>query len=207
MMANLLEAILLRTHANYPISNLEGSPHQLRGVEEISNWLFTDRDASPFSKLWAYNFVRRQKGLKTRFDCKYNYYRDKCGDSSPIHYWFRLMDNTFVKQSQSSQEAENGLQSSRRSEINVEGWAIALFIVAAVQHHLANWYQENNIPDDWATAMAHNGQNDNDTGLDLLQNFDQHAIAQSAGRHHLLILDRRGVTTRSTLRNIAKKTA
>ena len=73
--------------------------------------------------------------------------------------------------------------------INAEGWVIAPFIVVAGQYHLANWYQESNLPDDWAIATTHNGWTDNDTGLEWLKHFDQHTKARSTGRYRLLILD------------------
>jgi hypothetical protein len=38
--------------------------------------------------------------------------------------------------------------------INTEGWAIQPFIIAAGQYHLATWYRESNLPDDWAIATA-----------------------------------------------------
>ncbi|KAM5529720.1 transposase [Fusarium oxysporum f. sp. phaseoli] len=50
--------------------------------------------------------------------------------------------------------------------INAEGWAIAPFIVVAGQYHLASWYQESNLPGDWAIATTQNGWTDNETGLE-----------------------------------------
>ena len=41
--------------------------------------------------------------------------------------------------------------------INAEGWAISPFIVVAGQYHLANWYQESNLPGDWAITTTQNG--------------------------------------------------
>ena len=73
--------------------------------------------------------------------------------------------------------------------INAEGWAIAPFIVVAGQYHLASWYQESNLPGDWAIATTHNGWTDNDTGLEWLKHFDRHTKARSTGRYRLLILD------------------
>jgi hypothetical protein len=73
--------------------------------------------------------------------------------------------------------------------INAEGWAIAPFIVVAGQYHLASWYQESNLPVDWAIASTQNGWTDNDTGLEWLKHFDQHTKTRSSGRYRLLILD------------------
>jgi len=73
--------------------------------------------------------------------------------------------------------------------INAEGWAIQPFIVAAGQYHLANWYQESNLPGDWAIATTQNGWTDNETGLEWLKHFDRHTKARSTGGYRLLILD------------------
>jgi len=50
--------------------------------------------------------------------------------------------------------------------INAEGRAIDLYIVVAGQYHLANWYQDSNLPGTWAIATTANGWTDNETGLD-----------------------------------------
>ncbi|KAK7592451.1 hypothetical protein V3481_007069 [Fusarium oxysporum f. sp. vasinfectum] len=73
--------------------------------------------------------------------------------------------------------------------INAEGWAIQPFIVVAGQYHLANWYQESNLPGDWAIATTHNGWTDNETGLEWLKHFNRHTSIRSKGRYRLLILD------------------
>ncbi|KAL2885147.1 hypothetical protein HOO65_080097 [Ceratocystis lukuohia] len=73
--------------------------------------------------------------------------------------------------------------------INAEGWAIAPFIVVAGQYHLASWYRESNLPDDWAITTTHNGWTDNKTGLDWLRHFDRHTKGRSTGHYRLLILD------------------
>jgi hypothetical protein len=41
--------------------------------------------------------------------------------------------------------------------INAKGWEVQPFIVVAGQYHLANWYQESNLPGDWAIATTQNG--------------------------------------------------
>ncbi|KAG6996916.1 hypothetical protein FocnCong_v015071 [Fusarium oxysporum f. sp. conglutinans] len=76
--------------------------------------------------------------------------------------------------------------------INAEGWAIAPFIIGAGQYHLANWYQESNLPDDWAIATSPNGWTDNDLGLEWLKHFDRCTNRRSVSRYRLLILDGHG---------------
>ncbi|KAL9572239.1 hypothetical protein ACKAV7_003622 [Fusarium commune] len=171
-----------------------GFPPRLRGVEEMANRLLADRDASPVSKRWASNFVRRHKELKTRFFRKYDYQRAQCGDPTVIRNWFRLIENTIAKYGIRLDDIYNfdetgfmmGMIASgmvvtgaeRRGRpksvqpgnrewvtviqaINAEGRAIQPFIVVAGQYHLANWYQESNLPGDWAIATSQNGWTDN----------------------------------------------
>ncbi|KAM5528517.1 transposase [Fusarium oxysporum f. sp. phaseoli] len=40
---------------------------------------------------------------------------------------------------------------------NAEGWAVPPFIVVAGQYHLATWYQDHNLPGDWAISTTQNG--------------------------------------------------
>jgi hypothetical protein len=73
--------------------------------------------------------------------------------------------------------------------INAEGWAIPPFIIGAGQYHLATWYRESNLPDDWAIATSPNGWTDNELGLEWLKHFDRSTSARSVGHYRLLILD------------------
>ncbi|KAH7463246.1 hypothetical protein FOMA001_g18207 [Fusarium oxysporum f. sp. matthiolae] len=73
--------------------------------------------------------------------------------------------------------------------INAEGQAIDPFIVVAGQYHLANWYQESNLPATWAIATTQNGWTDNETGLEWLKHFDRCTTDRSVGAYRLLILD------------------
>ena len=41
--------------------------------------------------------------------------------------------------------------------INAAGWAIPPFIIFAGQYHLSAWYEDNNIPRNWAFAISDNG--------------------------------------------------
>ncbi|KAL9563820.1 hypothetical protein ACKAV7_012062 [Fusarium commune] len=73
--------------------------------------------------------------------------------------------------------------------INAEGWAIPPFIIGAGHYHLANWYRESNLPDEWAIATSPNGWTDNELGLEWLKHFDRYTKTRSVGRYRLLILD------------------
>ncbi|EGU82006.1 hypothetical protein FOXB_07480, partial [Fusarium oxysporum f. sp. conglutinans Fo5176] len=73
--------------------------------------------------------------------------------------------------------------------INAEGQAIPPFIIGTGQYHLANWYQESNLPGDWAIAKSQNGCTDNEIGLEWLKHFDRSTAKRSNSRYRLLILD------------------
>ncbi|KAG7000895.1 hypothetical protein FocnCong_v012494 [Fusarium oxysporum f. sp. conglutinans] len=73
--------------------------------------------------------------------------------------------------------------------INAEGQAIPPFIIGAGQYHLADWYQESNLPGNWAIATSENGWTDNETGLEWLKHFDRCTTKGSKNRYRLLILD------------------
>ncbi|KAG6996134.1 Tigger transposable element-derived protein 1 [Fusarium oxysporum f. sp. conglutinans] len=74
-----------------------GFPPRHRSVEEMTNRLLADRDASPVGKRWAINFVKRQPDLKTRFQRRYDYQRARCEDPTTVCNWFRLVQNTIAK--------------------------------------------------------------------------------------------------------------
>ncbi|KAH7464117.1 hypothetical protein FOMA001_g17824 [Fusarium oxysporum f. sp. matthiolae] len=73
--------------------------------------------------------------------------------------------------------------------INAEGQSIAPFIIGAGQYHLANWYQESNLPGDWVIATSQNGWTNNELGLEWLKHFDRSTTKRSNARYRLLILD------------------
>jgi hypothetical protein len=64
--------------------SLRAFPPRLRGVEDMVNQLLRVRDAPPVGKLWAYNFVKRQPELRTRYTRRYDYQRAKCDDPKVI---------------------------------------------------------------------------------------------------------------------------
>jgi hypothetical protein len=72
--------------------------------------------------------------------------------------------------------------------INAEGRAIDPYLVVAGQYHLANWYQDSNLPGTWAITTTPNGWTDNETGLDWLKHFNRCTTDRSVGAYRLLIL-------------------
>ncbi|KAH7471667.1 hypothetical protein FOMA001_g13677 [Fusarium oxysporum f. sp. matthiolae] len=73
--------------------------------------------------------------------------------------------------------------------INAEGQSIPPFIIGAGKDHLANWYQECDLPGDWVIALSEKGWTDNKLGLEWLKHFDQATAKRTNSRYRLLILD------------------
>ena len=73
--------------------------------------------------------------------------------------------------------------------INSEGWAIPPFIVVAGQNHLANWYQDRDMPKNWAISLSNNGWTTNEVGLEWIKHFEKHTRSRKVGGYRLLILD------------------
>jgi hypothetical protein len=73
--------------------------------------------------------------------------------------------------------------------INAAGWAIPPFIIFAGQYHLSAWYEEEDIPRDWAIAVSDNGWTTNELGVDWLKHFIKHTEGKVVGARQLLILD------------------
>jgi hypothetical protein len=73
--------------------------------------------------------------------------------------------------------------------INAAGWAIPPFLVFAGQYHLSAWYEEEDIPRDWAIAVSDNGWTTNELGVEWLKHFIKHTDGKVVGAHRLLILD------------------
>jgi hypothetical protein len=54
---------------------------------------------------------------------------------------------------------------------------------------LSAWYQEEDIPQDWAIAVCDNGWTTNKLGFEWLKHFDRHTKNRTVGVRRLLILD------------------
>ncbi|KFY28655.1 hypothetical protein V491_00357, partial [Pseudogymnoascus sp. VKM F-3775] len=73
--------------------------------------------------------------------------------------------------------------------INSEGWNLPPFLVVQGKCHLASWYTESNLPDNWVIKPTNNGWTDNETGLDWIQHFNKHTASQTKGIYRMLVLD------------------
>ena len=73
--------------------------------------------------------------------------------------------------------------------INAEGRSIPPFLVIQGANHLANWYTDSGLPDDWVVKPTNNGWTNNETGLEWIQHFDKHTRSQRQGGYRMLVLD------------------
>jgi hypothetical protein len=49
--------------------------------------------------------------------------------------------------------------------INAAGWSVPPFLIFAGKYHLSAWYEEAEIPRDWAIAVSDNGWTNNELGV------------------------------------------
>ena len=73
--------------------------------------------------------------------------------------------------------------------INAAGWSVLLFLIFASKYHLSAWYEEPEIPRDWAIAVSDNGWTNNELGVDWLKHFNAYIKACTVGARRLLILN------------------
>ncbi|KAG6996543.1 hypothetical protein FocnCong_v015657 [Fusarium oxysporum f. sp. conglutinans] len=179
-----------------------GFPPRLRGVEEMANRLLADRDASPVGKRWASNFVKRHKELKTRFFplventiAKYGIRSDDIWNFDETGFMMGVIEPGIVITGSHRQGRPKQVQPGNREwitvieGINAEGQSIPPFIIGAGKDHLANWYQECDLPGDWVIALSENGWTNNNQGLEWLKHFDRATAKRTNSRYRLLILD------------------
>jgi hypothetical protein len=73
--------------------------------------------------------------------------------------------------------------------INSEGQSIPPFLVVQGKNHLASWYTEGGLPQDWVIKPTSNGWTNNETGLEWLEHFDKHTRSRAQGPYRMLVLD------------------
>lgn len=74
-----------------------GFPPRYDAVRDMANRLLAARRTDTVGEKWAYNFVKRQPELKSRFSRKYDYKRAQNEDPEVIRQWFELVRNTRAK--------------------------------------------------------------------------------------------------------------
>jgi hypothetical protein len=73
--------------------------------------------------------------------------------------------------------------------INSQGWAVPPFLVFKGKWHLASWYEKENFPDGWRTAVSENGWTTNEVTLEWLKHFEKFTRTKTIGKYRLLVLD------------------
>jgi hypothetical protein len=73
--------------------------------------------------------------------------------------------------------------------VNSQGWIIPPFIILSGQNHLSSWYEDDDLPSDWAIAVSENGWTTNELGFAWIQHFEKHTKGRTVGSCRLLILD------------------
>jgi hypothetical protein len=73
--------------------------------------------------------------------------------------------------------------------VSGDGFDVPPFLLVQGLCHLASWYTEGGIPDEWAIKPTSNGWTDNETGLDWIKHFDKHTKARTKGGYRMLVLD------------------
>lgn len=73
--------------------------------------------------------------------------------------------------------------------VNTEGWCLPPFLIIQGAYHLANWYTEGGLPEDWVIKPTSNGWTDNETGLEWIKHFDKHTTSRTKGAYRMLVVD------------------
>ena len=73
--------------------------------------------------------------------------------------------------------------------VNADGWCIPPFLVVQGAYHLANWYTESDLPQDWAIKPTLNGWTNNETGLEWIKHFNKHTRTRQRGAYRMIVLD------------------
>jgi hypothetical protein len=73
--------------------------------------------------------------------------------------------------------------------INAAGWSVPLFLIFASKYHLSAWYEEADIPRDWAIAVSNNSWTNNKLRVEWLKHFNAYTKAHTVGARCLLILN------------------
>lgn len=70
-----------------------------------------------------------------------------------------------------------------------DGYTMPPVLAVSGRYHLANWYSQTDLPDDWIIKTTSNGWTDNQTGLEWLRHFDQCSKPRRKGAYRMLVLD------------------
>jgi hypothetical protein len=156
-----------------------GFPSRLRFVEEIANSLLADRDASPVGKrqpelktrlFRKYDYqrakcedptiIRNWFRLVANTVAKYGIRSDDIWNFDETGFMMGIIQSGMVVTGSEREGRPKSVQPGNREwitaiqAINAEGQLIPPFLIGTGRYHLANWYQECNLPGDWVIATS-----------------------------------------------------
>lgn len=74
--------------------------------------------------------------------------------------------------------------------VNAYGWSLPPMLVFAGKVHISTWYENEEIPRDWAITLSETGWTNDKVGLEWIRTiFDPITAARAVGKYRLLILD------------------
>ncbi|KAJ8117809.1 hypothetical protein OPT61_g1084 [Boeremia exigua] len=186
--------------------DLRGFAPTYAAVRDIANRLLAARGADQVGVHWPRNFVKRTDSLTTRFNRAYDRQRALCEDPVLIRGWFKLVEQTKAKYSICNKDVYNFNEvgfmmgkittqlvvtgAERRGRLMaIQPGDLLLFLIFAGKYHLSAWYEEAEIPRDWAIAVSDNGWTNNKLRVEWLKHFNAYTKARTVGARRLLILD------------------
>jgi transposase len=73
--------------------------------------------------------------------------------------------------------------------INAASWSVPPFLIFASQYHLSAWYEEAEIPRNWAIAVSNNSWTNNKLEVEWLKHFNAHTKTRVVSARRLLVLN------------------
>ncbi|KAJ8108914.1 hypothetical protein OPT61_g7840 [Boeremia exigua] len=194
-MAPPLRAQLSYNESDIVLASVAIDRQQLQSSRRAASTLLAARGADQVGVHWPRNFVKRTDSLATRFNRAYNRQRALCEDLVLIRGWFKLVEQTKAKYGAERRGRLKAIQPGDRewvtviAAINAAGWSVPPFLIFAGKYHLSAWYEEAEIPRDWAIAVSDNGWTNNELGVEWLKHFNAYTKARTVGARRLLILN------------------
>ncbi|KFY32099.1 hypothetical protein V493_00495 [Pseudogymnoascus sp. VKM F-4281 (FW-2241)] len=152
-------------------------PPRLSSVEDMANQLLQARDASTVAQCEDPKAINAWFTLVLNTKAKYSivdediYNFDETGFMMGIIFPGMVVTTADGCGKAKLAQPSNCEWATVIQGVNALGWAIPPFIILAAQYHLANWYEECNLPTDWCITTTENSWTTNE------------------GRYRLLILD------------------
>ncbi|USP81395.1 hypothetical protein yc1106_08669 [Curvularia clavata] len=197
--------------------DLRGFASTYAAVRDMADKLLAARDAGQVGVYWPRNFVKRTDSLTTRFNraalyedpvlikswfelveqtkAKYGICDEDVYNFDEAGFLMGKITTQLVVTASERRGHPKAIQPGGRewvtfiATINAAGWSILPFLIFTGKYHLSAWYEEAEIPRDWAIAVSKNGWTTNKLGVKWLKHFIKHTDGKVVGARRLLILD------------------